>query len=163
VADGGVREFLDAKHHAERRVVQLEMPWSILRFGRLTEDPGSGRIATEIAAGAPLTLNRDDAALAVADALERPHLSRLAVPVIDGDRHVADALDAVSPRPLPAPPRPRTDAGAPLSVAQSDNPPDAPDMIARGAAPLDADVEWEGDGPVPPEPVGNEDPAPRIP
>ena len=34
---------------------------------------------------------------------------------------------------------------------------------ATGAAPLDADVEWEGDGPVPPEPVGNEDPAPGVP
>jgi nucleoside-diphosphate-sugar epimerase len=162
-ADGGVRAFLAAKHHAEQRVARLDMPWTILRFGRLTEAPGNGRIEIDVAAGAPLTLSRDDAALAVVDALERPHLARRAVPIIDGDRHVADALDAVEPRPLPAPPRPRTDAGAPLGVAQSDNPPDEPDMIAPDAPPLDADVEWEGDGPVPPEPLGNEDPAPRIP
>jgi len=36
-------------------------------------------------------------------------------------------------------------------------------MIERDAAPLDADVEWVGDGPVPPQEVGNEDPAPGIP
>jgi hypothetical protein len=48
-------------------------------------------------------------------------------------------------------------------VAQADNPPDDPRMIFRDAAPLDADVEWVGDGPVPPEPVGNDDPAPGIP
>jgi hypothetical protein len=36
-------------------------------------------------------------------------------------------------------------------------------MIASDASPLDADVDWEGDGPVPREPVGNEDPAPGIP
>jgi hypothetical protein len=36
-------------------------------------------------------------------------------------------------------------------------------MIASDAPPLDTDVEWEGDGPVPPEPVGNEDPALGIP
>jgi hypothetical protein len=38
-----------------------------------------------------------------------------------------------------------------------------PKMIEPYAAPLDADVEWVGDGPVPPEPVGNGAPAPGIP
>jgi nucleoside-diphosphate-sugar epimerase len=161
--DGGVREFLAAKHHAERRLAGLDMPWTTLRFGRLTEDMGDGRIETAFDAGARLTLARDDAALTVADALVRPHLARQAVAVIDGDRAVADALDAVTPRPLPAPQTLPTGPGATLGAAQSDNPPDARDMIAADAAPLDADVEWEGDGPVPPEPVGNEDPAPGIP
>jgi uncharacterized protein YbjT (DUF2867 family) len=162
-AQGGIGEFLAAKHHAERRLAQLDMPWTILRFGRLTEAPGTGRIETAVDAGAPLELSRDDAALAVADALERSHLAQRAVPIIGGDRHVADALDAVSPRPLPPPQQPPTGATAALGAAQSDNPPDAPDMIERDALPLDADVEWEGDGPVPPDPVGNEDPAPGIP
>ena len=162
-ASGGVAEFLTAKHQAERRLARLAMPWSILRFGRLTETPGTGRITTEPAAGVPLTLSRDDAALAVVDALERGNLARRAVPIVDGDRHVADALDAVPPRPLPATPPVATDSGAALGAAQADNPPDAPDMIAPDALPLDADVEWEGDGPVPPEPLGNEDPAPGMP
>ena len=162
-ADGGVREFLAAKHHAEQRLARLDLPWTILRFGRLTEVPGRGRIEVRPRDGARLTLNRDDAALAIAAALERPHLAGRAVPVIDGDRHVADALDTVEPRPLPAPERVRTDSGAPLGAAQADNPPDEPEMIAPDAPPLDADVDWEGDGPVPPEPIGNEDPAPRIP
>jgi nucleoside-diphosphate-sugar epimerase len=162
-ADGGVGEFLAAKHHAERRLARLDLPWAILRFGRLTEAPGTGRIETAPSAGVPLTLSRDDAALAVADALERAHLAGRAVSIVDGDRSVPDALDAVTPRELPAPQAPSTDSGAPLGVAQSDNPPDAPDMIAPDAPPLDADVEWEGDGPVPPEPVGNQDPSPNVP
>jgi hypothetical protein len=69
----------------------------------------------------------------------------------------------VEPRPLPPPQAAPTGARAPLGAAQADNPPDDPEMIASDAAPLDADVEWEGDGPVAPEPVGNEDPAPGIP
>ena len=150
-ATGGVREFLAAKQHAERRLARLDMPWSILRFGRLTETPGSGRIETEVRPGMPLTLSRDDAALAVADALVRPHLARRAIAIVDGDRHVADALDAILPLPLPPPPQPATGRTATLGVAQADNPPDAPDMIEPDAAPLDADVEWEGDGPVPPQ------------
>ena len=85
----------------------------------------------------------------------------MVIHVIDGDRHVVDALDAVPPRSLPPRPQEPTGTAASLGVAQADNPPDDPDMIKPGAAPLDADVEWVGDGPVPPETVGNEDPSPR--
>jgi nucleoside-diphosphate-sugar epimerase len=161
--DGGIREFLAAKHHAERRLAELDLPWTILRFGRLTEAPGTGRIDTAVDRGARLTLSRDDAALAVVDALERRHLAQRAVPVINGDRSVAGALDAIPPRSLPPTPAGPTGPSALLGEAQSDNPPDAADMIAPDASPLDADVDWEGDGPVPREPVGNEDPAPGIP
>src|SRR5215207_6980084 len=160
--EGGVREFLEAKHHAEHRLARLGLEWSILRFGRLTEDAGAGRIATALRPGR-LTVSRDDAALAVAATLERGHLARQVVNVIAGDRPVAEALDAIPPPPLPAPTPVPTGRDTPLGAAQADNPPDARDMIAADAPPLDADVEWVGDGPVPPEPVGNEDPAPGIP
>jgi nucleoside-diphosphate-sugar epimerase len=159
----GAYEFLEAKRRAEVVLARLELPWTSLRFGALTEAPGTGRIATAVPTGQPLTLSRDDAALAVAEALARSHLAHQAVAVVDGDRAVADALDAVEPRPLPPVQRTPTGRSASLGAAQSDNPPDAPDMIAADASPLDADVEWEGDGPLPPEPVGNEDPAPGMP
>jgi uncharacterized protein YbjT (DUF2867 family) len=161
--DGGVRDFLMAKHDAEHRLVRLDVPWTILRFGRLTEAEGTGRIATRVGERDSITLNRDDAALTVVEALERDHLVREAIPVIDGDRDVAGALDSVEPRELPPAPQPRPDRAASIGAAQSDNPPDAPDMIFDDVPPLDADVEWQGDGPVPPEPVGNDDPAPEIP
>jgi nucleoside-diphosphate-sugar epimerase len=160
--DGGVREFLAAKRHAEHRLARLGVPWTILRFGRLTEEPGTGRIDTALHPGR-LTVSRDDAALAVVETLAREHLARQVVNVIDGDRTVANALDAIVPRPLPPPEAITTGRGVPLGAAQADNPPDEPAMIAPDAPPLDADVDWVGDGPVPPEPVGNEDPAPRIP
>ena len=66
---------------------------------------------------------------------------------------------------MPVDPRPDEEhfGEATLGAAQSSNPPDDPEMISPDASPLDADVEWEGDGPVPPPPVGNEDPAPGIP
>jgi nucleoside-diphosphate-sugar epimerase len=148
--DGGVREFLAAKRHAERRLAALDMPWTSLRFGRLTEAPGTGRIETAPAADDPLTLSRDDAALTVVKALVRGHLARQAVVIVNGDRNVADALDAVAPEPLPPPETPPTGRTASLGAAQADNPRHNPDMIAPDAAPLDADVEWEGDGPIPP-------------
>jgi nucleoside-diphosphate-sugar epimerase len=162
---GGVREFLEAKRHAERRLAGLELPWTILRFGRLIEDGGTGRIDIAPNSGARLAVSRDDAALAIAEALMADNLARLIVPVVAGDRAVRDALDGVEPGPLPPPERPPTGRGraASLGHLQADNPPDALDMIEPDAPPLDADVDWEGDGPVAPEPVGNEDPSPRIP
>jgi uncharacterized protein YbjT (DUF2867 family) len=155
--DGPLREFLEAKHHAERRLARLDMPWTILRFGRLTDEPGTGRIATALPAGAPVTLRRDDGALAVVEALVREHLARQVVHVIDGERHVADALDAVEPPPLP----PVQPTG--LAAGQAEHPAGDPGMLAGDASPLDTDVDYEGDGPLPPEIVGNEDPAPGIP
>ena len=50
-----------------------------------------------------------------------------------------------------------------LGDAQSSNPPDDPEMIRDDAAPLDADVEFEGEGEPPEEPRDNEDPAPNAP
>ncbi len=58
----------------------------------------------------------------------------------------------------------RVDQGeASLGEAQSSNPPDDPEMIADDAAPLDADVEFEGEDHPPPVERGNEDPAPNAP
>jgi nucleoside-diphosphate-sugar epimerase len=161
--EGVVREFIAAKRHAERRLGRLMLPWTIVRFGRLTEDARNGRIDTVVSAGAPLTTSRDVAALAIADVLERRNLARQVVNVVDGEQRVADAIDAIEPLPLPPPQSPHTGAAVQLGVAQADNPPDDPEMIQPDAPPLDADVDWEGDGPVPPGPVGNEDPAPWMP
>ena len=52
---------------------------------------------------------------------------------------------------------------ASLGEAQSDNPPDEADMIREDATPLDADVDYEGDGPEGEPERGNEDPAPGMP
>jgi hypothetical protein len=52
---------------------------------------------------------------------------------------------------------------ASLGKAQADNPPDEPDMIREDAAPLDADVDYEGEGRAEEPERGNEDPAPGIP
>jgi nucleoside-diphosphate-sugar epimerase len=155
--DGPLREFLAAKQHAERRLARLDLPWTILRFGRLTDTPGTGRISTDVPPGTPVTLSRDDAALAVVEALRRAHLTRQVVHVIDGERHVLDALDAIEP--LPLPPIPNSGLGA----GQTDNPPLDPAMLLPDASPLDADVDYEGDGPLPPQLTGNDDPAPGIP
>jgi nucleoside-diphosphate-sugar epimerase len=153
----GIRSFLAAKHGAEHRLERLDMPWTVLRFGRLTDAPGTGRIGTTVPSGQPVTLNRDDAALTVVEALDRLHLARRVVSVVDGDRHVADALDAVEPAPLP-----RSHQSG-LGAGQSQDAPIDPNMLFSDAAPLDRAVDYEGEGPLPAEIIGNEDPSPGVP
>jgi hypothetical protein len=52
---------------------------------------------------------------------------------------------------------------ASLGDAQAANPPDDPEYIEPDADVRDTDVEFHGDGPLPPEERGNEDPAPNAP
>jgi hypothetical protein len=52
---------------------------------------------------------------------------------------------------------------ASLGEAQSSNPPDDPEMIFDDAEELDSDVDYEGDGPKPPEEIDNDDPSPNVP
>jgi hypothetical protein len=79
------------------------------------------------------------------------------VHVVDGDLHIGFALDAIEPTP---PPRLRPSG---LGAVQADNPPPDPDLLYWDAAPLDAAVDYEGEGPSPPEETGNDDPAPGVP
>ena len=116
--DGTVGEFLAAKRHAEDVLARLPLPWTSLRFGALTEAPGSGRVTTSIVRGQRLELSRDDAALVVVEALARDQLAHLAVPVIGGDRAVATRSTRSSPRRCP-PARRRGRGATPRSATPS--------------------------------------------
>jgi uncharacterized protein YbjT (DUF2867 family) len=152
-----LRDFLAAKHSAERRLADLELPWTILRFGGLTDGSPTGRIRTTVDGDHERTLSRRDAATTIVETLRRPHLVHQVVNVLQGDRQVAQALDAIEPRPLPA----VHNSG--LGDAQALNPPIGSDMLFPDATPLDAAVDYEGDGPLPPEVVDNDDPSPGVP
>jgi nucleoside-diphosphate-sugar epimerase len=152
-----LRDFLEAKQFAERRLQRLDLPWTIVRLGGLTDAPGTGHITTTPGARKPPMISRDDAAATLMGALDRPHLARQLVAVVEGDRRVAEALDAVEPAALP----PVHNSG--LGAAQSTNPPPDPAMLFADAAALDTEVDYEGDGPLAPEVVDNDDPSPGIP
>ena len=152
-----LREFLEAKQFAERRLQRLDLPWTIVRFGGLTDAPGTGHITTAANGRDPRRISRDDAAATLIGALERPYLARRVVEVVEGDRRIADVLDAVEPAPLP----PVHNSG--LGAAQATNPPPDPAMLFADAGVLDTEVDYEGDGPLAPEVIDNDDPSPRIP
>ena len=153
---GPLSDFLAAKRYAEERVERLQLPWTILRFGRLTDAPGGGRITTTVA-NRPLWISRQDAAATIVETMARPQLVRRVVEVVAGDRRISDALDAIEPADLP---RIRNSG---LGAAQALDPPVDPDMLFADALPLDASVDYEGEGDLPPEEIGNDDPSPGVP
>src|SRR5262249_54077380 len=101
------RGVVAAQQFAEHRLRRLGVPWTIVRFGGLTDAPGTGHIATTPDGGRPLAISRDDAAATLAGTLERPHLARRLVGVVGGDPRIADVLDAAQPAPPPPVPNPR--------------------------------------------------------
>jgi NAD(P)H-binding len=84
-----LREFLAAKRYAERRLEQLDVPWTVLRVGGLVDTPGRGRITTTVGDGRSLTISRPDAAVTAVEALQRAHLAHRVVDVGGRPGHAA--------------------------------------------------------------------------
>jgi nucleoside-diphosphate-sugar epimerase len=152
-----LRDFLEAKQLAERRLQRLDVPWTIVRFGGLTDAPGTGHITTTSDGRNRMTISRDDAAATLIAALERPDLARRLVAVVEGERRIAEALDAVEPAPLPA----VHTSG--LGAVQATNPPVDPAMLFPDAGELDTAIAYEGDGPLAPKVIDYDDPSPGMP
>lgn len=92
--DDAFSVYLRAKAEADRALAASDLAWTIVRPGRLTDDPGTGhvRIDTRPFRG---QVSRDDVAAVLAEILHEAHSSGLTVYVNAGDQPVATALAAV--------------------------------------------------------------------
>ncbi|HTX31391.1 MAG TPA: NAD(P)H-binding protein [Solirubrobacteraceae bacterium] len=81
-----------AKGEADRAVQASDGAWTIIRPGRLTDDPGTGhvRIATDPFRG---EVPRDDVAAVIARVLEDDRFSRRVLYVNSGEESIEDALN----------------------------------------------------------------------
>lgn len=87
--------YLDAKAGADRHLRASGLAWTILRPGRLTDDPGSGLVElapTVERGGVP----RADVAAVLAAILEEPGTAGLVLELVSGSTPVADAVAAVA-------------------------------------------------------------------
>jgi uncharacterized protein YbjT (DUF2867 family) len=84
--------YLVAKKAAEDAVRVFALDWTILRPGRLTDDPGTGRVRL----GAPPVhygeVSRDDVAAVLVELLDRPRSARHTLELVSGADPVADAV-----------------------------------------------------------------------
>lgn len=86
--------YLRAKAQADAAVQASDRPWTILRPGGLTDDPGTGRIRldTEPFRG---QVTRDDVAAVLADVLADPRAAGRILYVNGGEEPIGDALERV--------------------------------------------------------------------
>jgi uncharacterized protein YbjT (DUF2867 family) len=84
--------YLVAKKAAEDAVSVFALDWTILRPGRLTDDPGTGRVRLGPPPIHPGAVSRDDVAAVLAELLTRPGAARHTLELVGGADPIADAV-----------------------------------------------------------------------
>jgi uncharacterized protein YbjT (DUF2867 family) len=88
--------YLRAKKAAEEALRATDLDWTILRPGRLTDDPGTGRVLLAPPPVERSDVTRDDTAAVLAALLDAPRTARRVLELREGDHDVLVAVAAVS-------------------------------------------------------------------
>ncbi|HEY7076496.1 MAG TPA: SDR family oxidoreductase [Solirubrobacteraceae bacterium] len=94
---GPMRPYYEAKREADEAVRTSGLDWTIVRPGRLTDAPGTGRVdaAPVLARGGEIP--RDDVALVLFECLRAPETIRASFMVLSGEVPAAVAVRSVGP------------------------------------------------------------------
>ena len=87
-----MRHYLVAKKLADDRLRASPVPSTILRPGRLTDAPGSGRVTTDVSRASAVDISRENVADCIAAALQRPASRGQVVDLLDGDQPIGDVF-----------------------------------------------------------------------
>ena len=89
-----MRPYIEAKAEADRRLEASGLDYTIVRPGRLTDDPGSGRVAagSDVGYGA---VSRDDVAATLAAVLAADNTVGKVFDLIGGDTPIEQAVKAL--------------------------------------------------------------------
>ena len=85
-----MRHYFVAKKLADDRLRESEVPWTILRPGRLTDEPGSGRVLTDMSHASGVDISRENVADCIAAALTQPASRGQIVDLLDGNQPIGD-------------------------------------------------------------------------
>ncbi|MBW8480866.1 NAD(P)H-binding protein [Actinomadura parmotrematis] len=88
--------YVRAKGAAERDLRRRDLNWVILRPGRLTDDPGTGRVTLADGATGRGAVTRDDTAAVIAALLAAPAVNRRVLELVEGGTPVPDAVAALA-------------------------------------------------------------------
>jgi uncharacterized protein YbjT (DUF2867 family) len=92
------RAYLEAKKAADDAVRASGLAYTIVRPGRLTDDPGVGRIAAVVQTATSGEIPRDDVAATLAAVLAEPRTAGLTFDLLSGDVPIAEAITALADR-----------------------------------------------------------------
>jgi uncharacterized protein YbjT (DUF2867 family) len=90
-----MRAYLEAKAEADAALAASDLEWTIVRPGRLTDDPGTGLIDVAPSFGSLREITRDDVAAVLAACLDEPRTVRATFELLQGDTPIAEALAAL--------------------------------------------------------------------
>lgn len=93
-AAGPMQPYLEAKAEADAALRDSGLDWTILKPGRLTDDPGSGHVALAEALGRRGEVSRDDVAAVLAAAVEEPATVGRELELLAGDTPIPEAVRA---------------------------------------------------------------------
>jgi uncharacterized protein YbjT (DUF2867 family) len=85
--------YLRAKAEADRALMKSDRAWTIVRPGRLTDEPGTGRVRMDVEP-ARGSISRDDVAAVLDAVLHEPRSVYLVLYAIAGEEPVEEALTA---------------------------------------------------------------------
>jgi len=89
--------YLDAKRAAEADLRNRDLDWTILRPGRLTDDPPTGQVTLDAAVERG-DVTRTDVAAVLLALLDEPRSKRRALEVVNGPTPIAEAVSAAVAR-----------------------------------------------------------------
>ena len=90
-----MQPYLFAKARADEALRESELDYTIVRPGRLTNEPGTGRVAAAPSLGRRGGIPREDVARAIAVALETEGTAGKTFELLSGDNPIEDALGAL--------------------------------------------------------------------
>ena len=86
-----MKPYFEAKAEADKLLVESGLDYTIVRPGRLTDDPGTGKVSVgELESGGSVT--RDDVAAVLAECLVADETIGKAFDLLEGDTPIAEAV-----------------------------------------------------------------------
>jgi uncharacterized protein YbjT (DUF2867 family) len=95
--DGGFGTYLRAKGQADKKLTESGLAYTIVRPGRLTDDPGTGRVNAAEHTGEG-QIPRADVAAVLAAVLDTPGTEGLTFQLISGDTPIPEAIAKLAQR-----------------------------------------------------------------
>lgn len=90
-----MRPYWEAKADADAQLVDSDLDWTIVRPGRLTDEPGTGMVTAAEVIEAGGETPRDDVAATLVACLDEPGTIGKAFDLVDGDVPIVEALRAL--------------------------------------------------------------------
>jgi nucleoside-diphosphate-sugar epimerase len=87
-----MRPYLQAKHDADEALAASGLDWTIVRPGRLTNEPGTGFVEAAAQLGRRGEVPRDDVALVLLEALDAPNTVGVTFELLAGETPAREAV-----------------------------------------------------------------------